>query len=77
MSTSSHSTDLVTVAVERLPRRARDERGMTTAEYAVGTVAAASFAGVLIKILTDPSLIPFIANLLRALLQAFMQVPAI
>ncbi len=32
---------------------ARDERGMTTAEYAVGTVAAASFGTVLIKILTD------------------------
>lgn len=32
---------------------ARGERGMTTAEYAVGTVAAASFGTVLYKILTD------------------------
>lgn len=35
---------------------ARDERGMSTAEYAVGTVAAVSFAGVLIKVLSDPTI---------------------
>lgn len=39
-----------------LVRPVKDERGMTTAEYAVGTVAAVSFAGVLIKIFTDPAL---------------------
>lgn len=33
-------------------RRALD-RGMTTAEYAVGTVAACGFAGLLFKILTS------------------------
>lgn len=66
MSTPFPSTDLVT-----------DERGMTTAEYAVGTVAAASFAGVLIKILTDPSLQELLLNLIRLLLQTFMQVSGI
>ncbi|MGH3487446.1 MAG: DUF4244 domain-containing protein [Actinopolymorphaceae bacterium] len=37
------------------PDRARrvDERGMTTAEYAIGTVAAASFAALLLKLLTS------------------------
>jgi len=30
-----------------------DERGLTTAEYAVGTVAAAGFGGILIKVLTS------------------------
>ena len=30
-----------------------DERGMTTAEYAVGTVAACSAGGVLLKVLTS------------------------
>jgi hypothetical protein len=35
-------------------RRARDERGMTTAEYAVGTVASCGFAGVLVKLLSEP-----------------------
>ncbi|GLY81021.1 DUF4244 domain-containing protein [Actinoallomurus iriomotensis] len=29
------------------------DRGMSTAEYAVGTVAAAAFAGVLFKIVTS------------------------
>ncbi len=33
--------------------RSGDERGMTTAEYAVGTVSACSFAGILYKILTS------------------------
>lgn len=34
--------------------RTRDERGMTTAEYAVGTVASCGFAGVLVKLLSEP-----------------------
>jgi len=34
-------------------RAARGEEGMTTAEYAVGTVAAAGLGGILIKILTS------------------------
>jgi hypothetical protein len=31
-----------------------NEEGMTTAEYAVGTVAAAGLGGLLIKLLTSP-----------------------
>lgn len=31
------------------------DAGMTTAEYAVGTLAAVAFAGVLLKVLTSPS----------------------
>jgi Protein of unknown function (DUF4244) len=31
-------------------RRGSDDRGMTTAEYAVGTVAAVAFAAVLFKV---------------------------
>ncbi len=31
-----------------------NEQGMTTAEYAVGTVAAAGLGGILIKLLTSP-----------------------
>lgn len=34
--------------------RRQDERGMTTAEYAVGTVASVSIVGVLIAIVTNP-----------------------
>jgi hypothetical protein len=32
---------------------ARDEQGMSTAEYAVGTVSACGFGGILYKILTS------------------------
>jgi len=35
-----------------LPER---EEGMSTAEYAVGTVAAVAFAGILLKVVTSPS----------------------
>jgi hypothetical protein len=34
---------------------ARDA-GMSTAEYAVGTLAAVAFAGVLLKVITSPSI---------------------
>lgn len=33
--------------------RLRDDEGLTTAEYAVGTVAVAGLGGVLIKLLTS------------------------
>ena len=33
----------------------KDERGTTTAEYAIGTLAACAFAAVLYKILTGSS----------------------
>ncbi|WP_345625740.1 DUF4244 domain-containing protein [Rugosimonospora acidiphila] len=39
--------------MKRLVRRLRDDRGMTTAEYAVGTLAAVAFAGILLKVLTS------------------------
>jgi hypothetical protein len=38
----------------RVRTLARDA-GMSTAEYAVGTLAAVAFAGVLLKVLTSPS----------------------
>lgn len=34
-------------------RLVHDERGLTTAEYAVGTVAVAGLGGLLIKLLTS------------------------
>lgn len=36
-----------------IARRMMDEAGMTTAEYAVGTVAVAGLGGVLIKVLSS------------------------
>lgn len=37
----------------RVRTRLRGDAGMTTAEYAVGTIAAVAFAGLLLKILTS------------------------
>jgi hypothetical protein len=43
---------------------AGSDAGMTTAEYAVGTVAACGFAGVLYKVVTSPIVI----DLLKAVI---------
>ena len=46
--------------------------GMTTAEYAVGTVAACGFAGVLFKLLTSDSVVRMLKDIVeRALTIAF------
>jgi hypothetical protein len=34
-------------------RQLRDDKGMNTAEYAVGTLAAVAFAGLLLKVVTS------------------------
>lgn len=39
--------------VRALLRRLRTDDGMNTAEYAVGTLAAVAFAGILLKVLTS------------------------
>lgn len=40
-------------SIQRIWRRIRNDYGMTTAEYAVGTVAAVAFAAVLYKVVTS------------------------
>lgn len=48
--------------------RSRGEAGMSTAEYAVGTIAACAFAGLLYKIVTSPDVRKMLADILgRAL----------
>ena len=49
-------------------RLGRDE-GMSTAEYAVGTVAAAAFAGLLFKIVTSPEVRTLLSGIIRRALQ--------
>ncbi len=39
-----------------VPRRAGGEAGMTTAEYAIGTIAACTFAALLIAIVRSPEI---------------------
>jgi hypothetical protein len=50
----------------------RDEQGMSTAEYAVGTVAACGFGGVLYKILTSDQVMSQLTRIIeRALTLVF------
>jgi hypothetical protein len=42
-----------------------DDSGMTTAEYAVGTVAACGFGGVLYKVLTSDAVIKLLTDIVR------------
>ena len=43
----------------------RSDRGMTTAEYAVGTVAACGFAGVLYKVVTSTPVLGLITDVIE------------
>jgi Protein of unknown function (DUF4244) len=50
----------------------RDDLGMSTAEYAVGTVAACGFGGILYKILTSDKVTELLTRIIeRALTVAF------
>jgi len=49
----------------------RDERGLTTAEYAVGTVAVAGLGGVLIKVLSSDAVKNLIFGLIQSALSMF------
>ena len=41
--------------MRKVLRRLRGDAGMTSAEYAVGTLAAVAFAGILLKVVTSGS----------------------
>ncbi len=49
----------------RLARRLRADDGMNTAEYAVGTIAAVAFAGILLKVVTSGA----VQNALTAIIE--------
>lgn len=40
------------------------EAGMTTAEYAVGTVAACGFSGILYKVITSPQVLQLMTDVI-------------
>ncbi|MCW2639351.1 MAG: hypothetical protein JWP76_1657 [Dactylosporangium sp.] len=54
-----------TTRMRKLLRRLRGDAGMNTAEYAVGTLAAVAFAGLLLKVVTSDTV--------RAALAAIIQ----
>jgi hypothetical protein len=45
-------------------RRTGGDTGMTTAEYAVGTVAACGFGGILYKVLTSPEVVQLLKDVI-------------
>jgi len=45
------------------------DAGMATAEYAVGTVAACGFGGVLYKLLTNDSILDLLTNVISKALR--------
>ena len=63
----------MTNAMAKVGRR-RDQRGMTTAEYAVGTVATVSMVGVLIGILNNPDFQRILWELIKAIIQVILRV---
>ena len=48
-----------------LLHRLRREDGMTTAEYAVGTVAACGFGGLLFKVVTSDGVAAMLTDIIR------------
>ncbi|MFJ7947407.1 DUF4244 domain-containing protein [Streptomyces sp. NPDC096354] len=56
--------------VRGMVRRARSDSGMTTSEYAVGTIAACAFAAVLYKVVTSPPVMSALQSLLKDALDA-------
>jgi Protein of unknown function (DUF4244) len=51
---------------------ARRDDGMTTAEYAVGTIAACAFAGLLLKLLTSGSTLQLLTSVVRRAFDPFL-----
>ncbi|MDQ7992534.1 MAG: DUF4244 domain-containing protein [Propionicimonas sp.] len=54
-------------------QRVRDQRGMTTAEYAVGTVATVSIVGVLLSIINNDGFRRFLLELIEAIIRIVIQ----
>ena len=52
----------------RLRARLRDDSGMSTVEYAIGTIAAAAFGAILYTVVTGDSIVTALSNIIaRAL----------
>lgn len=52
-------------AIAAVNRLRGSERGMTTAEYAVGTVAACGFGGILYKLLTSDTVMDLLGGVIE------------
>lgn len=65
----ARSADAWRVAKARSPRVAADA-GMSTAEYAVGTIAACAFAAVLYQVVTGDSIVSALRDLITSALSS-------
>ena len=62
------SVNIVRALEARLTLLAADESGMSTVEYAIGTIAAAAFAAILYTVVTGDSIVTALTNIIaRAL----------
>jgi Flp pilus assembly pilin Flp len=55
--------------LKRLRRWLRNDSGMTSAEYAVGTLAAVAFAGLLLKVVTSAPIQAALSHLIERALK--------
>jgi TRAP-type uncharacterized transport system fused permease subunit len=55
--------------MKKLLRRLHGDQGMNTAEYAVGTLAAVAFAGILLKVLTSSAIQSALSSLIERALR--------
>ena len=65
MLRSAAPSALLHRAAARL-RTAGPDAGMTTAEYAVGTVAACGFGGILYKVITSPEILGLLRDVIAS-----------
>ena len=49
----------------RLARLREDDDGMSTAEYAIGTIAAAAFGAILYTVVTGDSIVSALTNIIN------------
>ena len=62
------SVNIFRVLEARLTLLAADDSGMSTVEYAIGTIAAAAFAAILYTVVTGDSVVSALTNIIaRAL----------
>jgi hypothetical protein len=60
--------NVIRIVQERLTALAIDEDGMSTVEYAIGTIAAAAFGAILYSVVTGDSIVGALTNIIsRAL----------
>jgi Protein of unknown function (DUF4244) len=67
----SRELPLLQTVTDRIGGRRDDERGMSTAEYAVGTVASCGFGGILYTILTSDWAVDAIKSVFEKALSLF------